>query len=92
MIQLPDEAYKIRFTTLIDRVKNIIKIYKGGDCLTSVETMKVDIPAEIFNKYVELCKIANVNPIVKIIEDLECRIGSVEVNEYANGYKELFNF
>jgi len=49
---------------------NIIKIYKRGECLTVVETMKVDIPMEIFNNYVELCKIANVNPIDKIIEDL----------------------
>ena len=58
----------------------------------TVETMKVDIPLKIFINYVELCKITNVNPIDKIIEDLECRIGSVEVNEHPNGYRELFNF
>lgn len=58
----------------------------------AAETIKIDIPREIFNNYVELCKIANVNPIDKIIEDLECRIGSVEVNEHPNGYRELFNF
>lgn len=92
MIQYTDEAYKINYRRFIDQVKNIIKIYKGGECLMAVETIKVDIPIEIFNTYVELCKIANVNPIDKIIEDLECRIGSVEVNEYANGYRELFNF
>ena len=58
----------------------------------AVETMKVDIPLEIFNKYVELCKIANVNPIDKIIEDLECRICSVEINKHPNGYRVLSNF
>lgn len=56
------------------------------------ETMKVDIPLELFNKYVELGKIVNVNPIDKIIEDLECRIGSIEVNKHPNGYRELSNF
>ncbi len=54
--------------------------------------MKVNIPLEIFNKYVELCKIANVNPSGKIIEDIEYRICSVEVNEHPNGYRELSNF
>jgi len=58
----------------------------------TVETMKVDIPIEIFNEYVELCKIAKINPIGKIIEDLECRISSVEVNKHPNGYMELSNF
>ena len=58
----------------------------------AVEIKKVDIPIKIFNKYVELCKIANVSPLDKIVEDLECRIGSVELNEHPNGYRELSNF